>query len=101
MIGSTGGSAEAAAGSAGNAGSLTRTADTTQVTVVEAGKGGATGVGGNGGTKTALPTGKSTNGVIGYYPPTTRRFSSPLTLVTTVVQALTVPVAMVLVPTPT
>ena len=67
VIGSTGGSAEAAAGSAGNAGSLTRTADTTQVTVVEAGKGGATGVGGNGGTKTALPTGKSTNGVIGYY----------------------------------
>ena len=67
VIGSTGGSAEAAAGSAGNSGSLIRTADTTQVTVVEAGKGGATGVGGNGGSKTALPTGKSTNGVIGYY----------------------------------
>ena len=67
VIGSTGGSAEAAAGSAGNEGSLVRTADTTQVTTVEAGKGGANGIGGNGGSKTALPTGKSTNGVIGYY----------------------------------
>ncbi|WP_314417132.1 hypothetical protein [Rothia mucilaginosa] len=67
VIGSTGGSAEAGAGSAGNSGSLIRTADTTQMTVVEAGKGGAGGVGGNGGSKTALPTGKSTNGVIGYY----------------------------------
>lgn len=67
VIGSTGGSAEAAAGSAGDAGSLTRTADTTQITTVNAGEGGSAGVGGNGGSKTALPTGKSTNGVIGYY----------------------------------
>ena len=67
VIGSTGGSAEATVGSAGNAGSLTRTADTTQVTTVDAGKGGSAGLGGNGGTKTDLPTGKSTNGVIGYY----------------------------------
>ena len=67
VIGSTGGSAEAAAGSAGKEGSLVRTADTTQVTIVEPGKGGSAGIGGNGGTKTALPTDKSTNGVIGYY----------------------------------
>ena len=67
VIGSTGGSAEAAAGSAGNEGSLVRTADTTQVTTVQAGEGGANGIGGNGGSKTALPTGQSTNGVIGYY----------------------------------
>lgn len=67
VIGSTGGSAESAAGSAGKEGLLVRTADTTQVTTVEAGKGGANGIGGNGGSKTALPTGQSTNGVIGYY----------------------------------
>ena len=67
VLGSTGGSASAAAGSAGNAGSLTRTADTTQVTTVEAGNGGSAGTGGSGGAATSLPTGASTNGVIGYY----------------------------------
>ena len=67
VVGSTGGSADSAAGSAGGSGLQIRTADTTQVTTVEAGKGGVGGVGGNGGSKTALPTGKSTNGVIGYY----------------------------------
>lgn len=67
VLGSTGGSASAVAGSAGNAGSLTRTADTTQVTVVEAGGGGSAGTGGSGGSATVLPTGASTNGVIGYY----------------------------------
>ena len=66
VIGSTGGSAEGAAGSAGNQGALTYAADTSVTTTVNAGEGGSAGIGGNGGSKTALPTGKSPNGVLGY-----------------------------------
>ena len=67
VIGSTGGSAEGAAGAAGNQGALTYSADTSVTTTVNAGEGGSAGIGGNGGAKTDLPSGKSPNGVLGYY----------------------------------
>ena len=67
IFGSTGGSAAAAAGSAGQGGFGIYDADSSIKETVEAGEGGANGIGGNGGSKTALHTGKSPNGVLGFY----------------------------------
>ena len=61
------GSASGLTGGAGEQGYGYYTEDHSQQIAVEAGKGGAGGIGGTGGTKTALPTGKSPNGVIGFY----------------------------------
>ena len=61
------GSASGLTGGAGEQGYGYYTEDHAQQIAVEAGKGGAGGIGGTGGTKTALPTGKSPNGVIGFY----------------------------------
>ena len=66
IFGSTGGSADGAAGSAGLAGFGIYDADSSIRETVEAGEGGANGIGGNGGAKTALHTGKSPNGVLGF-----------------------------------
>ena len=66
IFGSTGGSADGASGSAGLEGFGIYDADSSIRETVEAGEGGANGIGGTGGTKTALPTGKSPNGVIGF-----------------------------------
>ena len=60
------GSASGLTGGAGEQGYGYYTEDHSQQIAVEAGKGGAGGIGGTGGTKTALPTGKSPNGVIGF-----------------------------------
>ncbi|WP_314680830.1 hypothetical protein [Rothia mucilaginosa] len=60
------GSASGLTGGAGEQGYGYYTEDHAQQIAVEAGKGGAGGIGGTGGTKTALPTGKSPNGVIGF-----------------------------------
>ena len=67
IFGSTGGSADGAAGSAGLAGFGIYDADSSIRETVEAGEGGANGIGGNGGAKTALHTGTSPNGVLGFY----------------------------------
>lgn len=67
IFGSTGGSAEGASGSAGLAGFGIYDADSSIRETVEAGEGGANGIGGNGGSKTALHTGTSPNGVLGFY----------------------------------
>jgi len=67
IFGSTGGSAEGASGSAGQGGFGIYDADSSIKETVEAGEGGANGIGGNGGSKTALHTGKSPNGVLGFY----------------------------------
>ncbi|WP_278667932.1 hypothetical protein [Rothia aeria] len=67
IFGSTGGSAEGASGSAGLAGFGIYDADSSIRETVEAGEGGANGIGGNGGAKTALHTGTSPNGVLGFY----------------------------------
>ena len=61
------GSVSGLTGGAGEQGYGYYTEDHSQQIAVEAGKGGAGGIGGTGGTKTALPTGKSPNGVIGFY----------------------------------
>ena len=66
IFGSTGGSADGAAGSAGLEGFGIYDADSSIRETVEAGEGGANGIGGNGGAKTALHTGKSPNGVLGF-----------------------------------
>ena len=66
VIGSTGGSADGASGSAGLEGFGIYDADRSIRETVEAGEGGANGIGGNGGAKTALHTGKSPNGVLGF-----------------------------------
>lgn len=66
IFGSTGGSADGAAGSAGLEGFGIYDADSSIRETVEAGEGGANGIGGNGGSKTALHTGKSPNGVLGF-----------------------------------
>ena len=67
IFGSTGGSADGASGSAGQGGFGIYDADSSIKETVEAGEGGANGIGGNGGSKTALHTGKSPNGVLGFY----------------------------------
>ncbi len=67
IFGSTGGSADGASGSAGLEGFGIYDADSSIRETVEAGEGGANGIGGNGGSKTALHTGKSPNGVLGFY----------------------------------
>ena len=67
IFGSTGGSADGSAGSAGQGGFGIYDADSSIRETVEAGEGGANGIGGNGGSKTALHTGKSPNGVLGFY----------------------------------
>ena len=67
IFGSTGGSADGASGSAGQGGFGIYDADSSIRETVEAGEGGANGIGGNGGSKTALHTGKSPNGVLGFY----------------------------------
>ena len=67
IFGSTGGSADGASGSAGLAGFGIYDADSSIRETVEAGEGGANGIGGNGGAKTALHTGTSPNGVLGFY----------------------------------
>ena len=66
IFGSTGGSADGASGSAGLEGFGIYDADRSIRETVEAGEGGANGIGGNGGAKTALHTGKSPNGVLGF-----------------------------------
>ena len=66
IFGSTGGSADGASGSAGLEGFGIYDADSSIRETVEAGEGGANGIGGNGGAKTALHTGKSPNGVLGF-----------------------------------
>ncbi|OFM26001.1 hypothetical protein HMPREF2710_04580 [Rothia sp. HMSC069D01] len=66
IFGSTGGSADGASGSAGLEGFGIYDADNSIRETVEAGEGGANGIGGNGGAKTALHTGKSPNGVLGF-----------------------------------
>ena len=65
-LASKGGSVSGLTGGAGEQGYGYYTEDHSQQITVEAGKGGAGGIGGTGGTKTALPTGKSPNGVIGF-----------------------------------
>lgn len=65
-LASKAGSASGLTGGAGEQGYGYYTEDHAQQIAVEAGKGGAGGIGGTGGTKTALPTGKSPNGVIGF-----------------------------------